>query len=315
MIDRRGFVAGSALMLARTVWPGRGVAASAPAGRIVAQEPWGRLEEVGEGAWALVSAPLQDRTTICNGGIVGGTERTLVIESFASPAGASWMARMARERTGRWPTDVLVTHFHGDHANGLEGFVDGGPAPQVLMTAVTRDLIRETDRGGPRADNRVRTGLLDGATLVDPDTPTDIDLGGRRVTFTPRSGHTRSDVSITLVGQPVVFCGDLIWNAMFPNYVDAIPTRLATSVQALRAGRATRYVPGHGPLAGASDVDRYVQVIDTVEAAARRAVEAGIPAAEAAQGFDLPASLGEWMRFSPRYFEVAFTAWERELKD
>jgi len=56
-----------------------------------------------------------------------------------------------------------------------------------------------------------------------------------------------------------------------------------------------------------------VQVIDAVEGAARRAVEAGRPAAQAAESFALPASLGEWMLFSPRYFEVAFAAWEREL--
>ena len=33
---------------------------------IDASEPWGRLERVAEGIWALVSTPLQDRTTVVN---------------------------------------------------------------------------------------------------------------------------------------------------------------------------------------------------------------------------------------------------------
>ena len=73
------------------------------------------------------------------------------------------------------------------------------------------------------------------------------------------------------------------------------------------------YVPGHGALATAGDLDRYVQVIDEVEASARLAFERGVPAAEAAQSFRLPASLGEWVMFNPRYYEVAFGAWLREL--
>ena len=62
---------------------------------VVASEPWGRLEEITEGIWALVSNPLEDRTTLCNGGIVAGRAGVVVIESFASDEGARWMAGQA----------------------------------------------------------------------------------------------------------------------------------------------------------------------------------------------------------------------------
>jgi hypothetical protein len=101
---------------------------------------------------------------------------------------------------------------------------------------------------------------------------------------------------------------------MFPNYRDAIPSRLSREVRALRRAEVATYVPGHGPLADSRDIERYVQVIDHVEATARRAFAAGIPAPEAARDFSLPASLGEWHMFSSRYFEIALGAWERELK-
>ena len=101
---------------------------------------------------------------------------------------------------------------------------------------------------------------------------------------------------------------------MFPNYRDAIPSLLSRDVRELKRPRATTYVPGHGPVGGSPDLDLYVELIDLVELAARRAHETGTPAAEAAKEFSLPESLGEWHMFSPRYYEVALGAWERELK-
>ena len=100
---------------------------------------------------------------------------------------------------------------------------------------------------------------------------------------------------------------------MFPNYVDAIPSRLATSVKALRRDRKTTYVPGHGALAREPDFDRYVAMLGEVEQAARKAHQAGTSAADAGAAFTLPASLGEWTLFNKVFFERAFAAWYREL--
>jgi len=110
-----------------------------------------------------------------------------------------------------------------------------------------------------------------------------------------------------------VITGDLLWNGFFPNYVDARPGALTHSIRALVRQRQTVYVPGHGPLASASAMSRYLLLLDSVEDAARRAHERGLPPAEAAKTFALPASLGEWYTFSPGYYEVALEAWEREL--
>jgi glyoxylase-like metal-dependent hydrolase (beta-lactamase superfamily II) len=129
----------------------------------------------------------------------------------------------------------------------------------------------------------------------------------------PRSGHTASDVSLEVDDPSVVFCGDLVWNAMFPNYVDAIPTQLSRSARALRRRNKTTYVPGHGALAQEAEFDRYIAMIDEVENAARRAHEKGQTAAEAGASYALPASLGEWTLFNKVFFERAFTACYREL--
>src|SRR5690606_16300548 len=107
--------------------------------RLVAREPWADIHQLADGAWAVISKPLEDRTTLCNGGIIAGRDAVLVIESFASPRGAAWVAERARELSGRAPDFVLLTHHHGDHTAGLAGFA---PGTAVLTTEQARARIR-----------------------------------------------------------------------------------------------------------------------------------------------------------------------------
>jgi glyoxylase-like metal-dependent hydrolase (beta-lactamase superfamily II) len=282
-------------------------------GRVVAQEPWGRIEEIGDGVWALISTPLQDRITLCNGGFVRGSSGVLMIESFATPQGAEWMATKARELTGRWPDAVVLTHHHGDHTAGIAGLDRDDGAPVLRVTDATRERINANDiRLAMMPPARRR--LLDGAELIEASSPSTVDLGGRTVRIVPRAGHTHSDVTVELDDPSVVFCGDLVWNAMFPNYVDATPSRLGRDVRALIRNRTTAYVPGHGPMADGPDLGRFVELLDSVERAARAAHEQGLSAEEAAAAYTVPPSLGEWMMFSRSYPEVAISAWLRELR-
>jgi glyoxylase-like metal-dependent hydrolase (beta-lactamase superfamily II) len=289
---------------ARLLW------AQSAYGSIVATEPFGNLERVAGGVWAVVSTPLTgDRTTLSNGGIIAGRNAVLAIEGFNQPQGAAWLAGKARELTGRWPTHVAVTHYHADHANGVAGYLGESQHPSVRATDRTRSLVLERNRPADEA----RAAALQDAVMLSSTDVTSLDLGGRVVRIVPRSGHTESDVSLELDDPSIVFCGDLFWNAMFPNYVDAIPTKLAASVRAVRRTRETVYVPGHGAIGKATDYDRYVSMLDEVEHAARLARAANISAADAAKNFHLPTTLGEWTMFSPVFFQRAFEAWYKEL--
>jgi len=279
--------------------------------RIVAREPFGYLQQVADGVWALISTPLQgQRTTLCNGGLVSGRAGVVAIEGFFEPAGASWLAARCRQLTGRPPTHVVVTHYHADHSSGVAGYFAEGAAPAMRATAMTRDLAIEKNQPSEPA----RVSALQRAELVPADRASTIDLGDRRIAITPRRGHTQSDLSIEIENPDVVFCGDLVWNAMFPNYVDAMPSELSRSARALRRDRPTTiYVPGHGAVAERGDVDRYLALLDEVEQGARRAHGRGQSATEGAAAFTLPPTLGTWALFGPTFFERAFSAWYREL--
>ena len=297
-----GLMSAVAPALSRALW-------AAPRSRfpVVAQEPWGRLERVAEGVWALVSTPLGgDRTTLCNGGIIAGRSGVMIVEAFGSDAGARWMAAQAQTLTGSVPTHVLLTHYHADHTGGIRGACETRDV-HLYATEVTRDLTSARNQGAP-------VELLRDSHRLGGDGPTTFDLGGRRVTITPFDGHTDSDVSVRVEDPAVIFCGDLMWNGMFPNYVDAVPSYLARSVRALKASEVGILVPGHGTVAGRADLDRYLALLDSVEEASRRAVERGITAEAAGAEYRIPATLGEWTLFNPQYFQRAIGAWMKELQ-
>ncbi len=315
--SRREFLAKSSscaahIALASVAMPAalRAAWANAPLGRVVAREAFGSLEKVSDGIWALISTPLTgDRTTLSNGGIIAGRNGVLAVEGFNTPAGATWLATRARELTGRWPTHVALTHYHSDHANGVGGYERPDAKLVVRTTEVTRGLVLEKNLPADTA----RTDALKDVTYFSGSEATVVDLGGVTVRVVPRSGHTSSDVSLELDDRSVLFCGDLFWNAMFPNYVDAIPSQLSHSARALVRQKATTYVPGHGALGRQPEFDRYLAMIDEIETAAKRGHEKGQTAAELGANYALPASLGDWVLFNKVFFERAFTAWYREI--
>jgi glyoxylase-like metal-dependent hydrolase (beta-lactamase superfamily II) len=279
-------------------------------GTVVAREPFGNLEKVADGVWALISTPLNgNNTTVSNGGIIAGKNGVLAIEGFNQPAGAQWLAGQSRELTGRWPTHVALTHYHSDHSNGLAGYGSDTEHPMLRSTARTRDLVIE--RNKPAEALRM---AVTKAVVIPTSAPSTIDLGNRVVRVVPRSGHTDSDVSLELDDPSIVFCGDLFWNAMFPNFVDAMPTKLMTAVKAVRRTGDVLYVPGHGPLGHPTEYDRYTAMLEEVERAARKSYAAGTSAADAGAAFTLPPTLGDWALFNKIFYQRAFEAWYKELK-
>jgi len=298
---------------ARALWSAR------PQGTVVAQEPFGRLEVMGEGLWAFISTPLGgDYTTVCNGGIIAGQDGVLVVEAFQTREGARWVAERARELTGRWPTHVLITHYHGDHSSGVEGLLpegdplaaDSNPSrPSFHVTETTREW--KVEGLPPNAPEQVRRLWAD-VVWVDEEAPEFLDLGSRQVRLVPRLGHTASDVTVELPEEGIAWCGDLVWNGMFPNFMDAAPSKLSRAVRAIQAKAYERYVPGHGPMADGPELYRYLAVLDGLEETARRARREGWTAEEAAARHRIPEGVGEWTLFNPSYYQRGVEAWMRE---
>lgn len=328
-VSRRSLIAG--------VTAGAAVAASGigrataqvgmPYGKIVDEQPFARLEEIGPGIWGVVSTPLnpdgtfnpQAVATLCNGGIIAGTDKVVAIDGSFQPAGAAWLAAQAKRLTGKPVSDVIVTHFHADHTGGLAGYQQGAIGPEIIATQTTHDLIIERYAGAKQTPE----GSEFAQPAIRPSLPTRIitnevksirmDLGGRTIRMHPLSGHTPSDLAIHVEDEPVVFAGDLVWQGLFHNYVDAIPSALRTSVVHMLEHPENIIVTGHGAIARASDLGNYLSLLDLVEEKARVAHADGKSPAEGAAKFSVPDALGPWLLFNPRYYETAFNAWYKEL--
>lgn len=329
-IDRRRFlnrslIAAGALTAASAKGYGLHLAqARRPFGEVVVQTPFARVEKLAEGVWAVVSTPFKleggfgDMTTVCNGGLIAGSEGVLVIDTFQRPAGAAWVADQALKLTGKRPTHVLITHFHADHSGGAAGFQNGADGPAIMATETTRRLIWERYQNPIRregeATSRVRLRFLAPTRVIPDDSgPFDLDLGGRSVRIEPHRGHTPSDVTATVDDPRIVFDGDLVWKDVFPNYSDSIPSDWSKNCRKLLSDGQTIHVTGHGDVARASALRPYEQLLNEVEKAARAAHAAGKDAAAAAKDFRLPESFERWVLPNPASHEWAFRAWYREL--
>ena len=268
-------------------------------GEVVTEAAFARIEKLADGVWAAISTPAgRDFTTLSNGGIIAGKDGVLVIEGFMNPKGASWLAGAAKELTGHAPTHVALTHFHGDHVSGLSGYFENGASPKVAVTKTTSGAMKTPPEH---------------AEIIGESSASTIDLGGRTVRITPRLGHTASDITIEIDGPEITWCGDLLWNGFFPNYVDAIPSKLNENCLALFSDAKRTYVPGHGSIPDAARIAQYAGLLLHIEAFARKSHADGKKAEDAAKEFTVPDSLGEWAQFQPNFYRTALMSWEKEL--
>jgi hypothetical protein len=168
------------------------------------------------------------------------------------------------------PTDCVVLTTHAI----TRGAPGRGRAPALLSTAATRGELAR--RAAARGETSPAAGILEGerVRLVDGGETT-LDLGGRRVRIVPRSGHTRSDLAVVVDDPRLVWCGDLVWNVLFPNYVDATPSDSRPCAPAEPAERCS----WHGDLL-IGLWSPFLSPFSIVEAAARHALRRA-PAADA----------------------------------
>lgn len=302
-------------------------------GDTIQSRPFGRIEKISDGVYALISTPFTkagktgDLATHSNGGLIVGKDHILAIDSYRTPAGAAFVAEACLKLTGRLPTHIVNTHFHFDHLGGTRGFIQQGASPEVIMTQTTRKLAFDTylttvpDKTNPdlsiSALNKWGGYLTDASKIItDESKPLKLDLGGRSVSIIPMSGHTNSDLIVTDDSTGTTFAGDLMWDGIFPNFMSSSPAQWTKSVKEILNGTSKIIVPGHGSLQEKKSTStlNHLNLLDEIEQHARASLSKGDPALAAAQTFKLPSSLKHYKYFRTGFHELAMDAWQRELK-
>ena len=301
-------------------------------GDTIGARPFGRIEKISDGVYALISTPFTkdgktgDLATHSNGGLIVGKDSILAIDSYRTPAGAKFMAEACLKITGRLPTHIVNTHFHFDHLGGTRGFIQQGANPEVIMTQTTRKLAFDTysktlpDETNPNLSistlNKWGGYLTDASKIItDESKPLKLDLGGRSVSIIPMSGHTNSDLIVTDDSTGTTFAGDLIWDGIFPNFMSSSPSQWAKSVKNILSSSSKIIVPGHGSLQETKSTStlNHLNLLDEIEKHARTSFSKGNPADAAAKAFKLPDSLKHYKYFRTGFHELAMDAWQREL--
>ncbi len=200
------------------------------------------------GIQALMSTANQG--AIANTGFIIGDRAVAVIDTGGSFCDGQRLRRAIQARTKAPIKYVINTHVHPDHIFGNAAFLSDRPdfvGHRNLAAAVAA-------RGAHylRANREIMGAKsLAGTKIVPPGkTVTDrltLDLGGRTIEIAAwPAAHTDHDLTVFDMSTATLFLGDLL----FVGHIPVLDGSLAgwfEVLKRLKATKARRVVPGHGP--------------------------------------------------------------------
>lgn len=220
------------------------------------------ITEIADGVFVI---PDQRVPLVPNVGIVLGDERALVVDVGMGPENGRRVLVAAKEQAGGRELVVTTTHFHPEHAFGLQVFRD------AARTVYNRAQLEEFREKGQAYLGMFRTfganvaEALEGVELVEPQDvydggSTELDLGGRTVQLlTHGRAHTRGDQVVFLPDERILFAGDLVESRIFPIYpyfppddADVNGSLWIDALGWLESLDPTQVVPGHGEVSDAT---------------------------------------------------------------
>src|SRR5436853_5845554 len=296
------------------------------------------VRKIGNVLYATISDPSKGNTTICNGGFLAGREGALLIEGFISPAGASFQMDALRMVSQVPVKGALDTHYHFDHsmgnafygANGIPLWAHANVAKRIVESygalqgadkaAFLGAIEKAIKEAKTETARKHREGNLASATnlynvtnstmLALPNHPIDpaklpmkVDLGGMTAVIESYPGHSGTDVIVRVPEQSVVYTGDLLFSGMYPVCFDAQAT-VSGWRQTLKTfaswEKDTVFVPGHGRICGQEGIALFRALFDDIEEQAQKMRKASVPAAEAADLYEIP----------EKYKNIGIFAWD-----
>src|SRR4029453_3951373 len=287
------------------------------------------VRKIGNGLYATISDLSKGDTTVCNGGFLGGRDAALLVEGFATPAGASFQLDGLRMVSQAPVKGALNTHHHLDHSIG-NAFYGTRGVEVWAHPAVARRIVdsytplQGADRAGAlgRFEKRMKEAkagggggceaftpvveLAPGGVLTVPNRPLDpaklpmkVELGGLTALIESYPGHSGTDMVVRVPEQG--YTGVLLVNGGSPAGLCE-----KTTVSGWRAtletfaswDKDTLFVPGHGQLCGQRGIATLREVFDDIAEQAGKMFTAGVPAEEAQHRYVVPKKFKNFFVFS-----------------
>jgi glyoxylase-like metal-dependent hydrolase (beta-lactamase superfamily II) len=306
---RRSLLWGAASVCALAAVPVSALAEDAPPPAL----PF-KLVDLGHGVHAAIDV---GGKAGANAGFVIGDDGVLVVDSFYSPDAAPALLAEIRKLTPLPIRYVVNTHYHIDHVSGNAIYRAAG-AQVVAQRNVAQWIHTENPKFyGDKITQAQKDAIAAiPAPTVLVDKKMTLHLGKRAIEVVERPGHTGGDVTVFIPDAKVMFCGDLVWNQIPPNLIDATVAKWVPTLEAIvHAPHAAdiAYVPGHGEMASVADVAAFQLYLETVRAETKAGLAQGLSGDALAKAVmaKMAPRYGSWSRFEraiPR--EVGFMVQE-----
>lgn len=213
------------------------------------------IEDVGNGIYVHHGKHLDIdegyQGDICNMSFVVGERGVAVIDTGGSLKVGQQLREAIKKITDKPILYVINTHVHPDHIFGNAAFVQD--KPQFVGHSKLADAMQLRQEAYDKLNVRYLGEDAKGSIIVKPTlpvkAPTELDLGGRKLTVTPfRNAHTNTDISIIDSKTGTLFTGDLLFIQRTP-VVEGDIKGLIAAIDTLKTYPAKQVVPGHGPVA------------------------------------------------------------------
>ena len=268
------------------------------------------LHEVAPNVWAAIDV---NGHAGSNAGFVIGDDGVAVIDTFEHEEAARALLAEIRKKTSLPVKFVINTHYHLDHVAGNGVFAQAG-AVVMAQRNVRAWIHTENLRFFGSKITPAQKAMVEGyfAPELVYDSGVTLYLGSREVIVKSYPGHTGGDSVVTVPGvnggHDAVFCGDIFWNHLLPNLIDANTKALvqtlttlsavgaASSGQSSQAASATVFVPGHGEVGDLQDLIAFRGYLVDLRTMVATPVEQGKEgdALVAAVMPELKAKYGQW---------------------
>ncbi len=201
--------------------------------------------KLGEGAYAYTAEG--DPNT----GVIIGEDGVMVIDTQATPYMAQDVLKYIREITDKPVKYILLSHYHAVRVLGAAAY----DAENILASRLTYEMIEERGQHDYESELGRFPRLFQGAESIPGltwpsivfDGKITVDLGNRPVEiWSPGKGHTQGDTIAWLQDEKILYAGDLVEFGATPYTGDAHLREWPETLDALRALKPEKLVPGRG---------------------------------------------------------------------
>ncbi|MGB0748301.1 MAG: MBL fold metallo-hydrolase [Magnetospiraceae bacterium] len=201
--------------------------------------------KLGDGAYAYTAEG--DPNT----GVIIGDDAVMVVDTQATPHMAQDVVRHIREVTDKPIKYVLMSHYHAVRVLGAAAYTP----ENIIASRLTYEMIVERGQQDWESEFGRFPRLFEGHETIPGltwpnivfDGKITVDLGNRPVEiWSPGKGHTQGDTIAWLPDQKILFSGDLVEYGATPYTGDAHLSDWPETLDALRALKPEKLVPGRG---------------------------------------------------------------------